>query len=99
MGGMQRGWREQRWQTLCIKSVDSEVVCEEEEEEEGESEFVDADTDGIVYLLWPRLDFQCLTCCNPRSVHRAPRVAQTSHRCFLYERSATAAVPLSPHPT
>lgn len=59
--------------------MDSE---EEEGAEEGESEFVDTDTDGIVYLLWPRLDFQCLTCCNPHSVHSAPRVAQTSHCCF-----------------
>ena len=64
-------------------------VCVLEEEEEGESEFVDTDTDGIVYLLWPRLDFQCLTCCNPHSVRSAPRVAQTSHWCF----SRTAMLP------
>lgn len=55
----------------------------------GELEFVDIDTDGIVYLFWPRLDFQCLTCCNPHSVHSTPRVAQTSHWCF----SRTAMLP------
>lgn len=74
---VQKGWWE--WlQALCIESVERE----EEGAEEGESEFVDTDTDGIVYLLWPRLDFQCLTCCNPHSVRSAPRVAQTSHWCF-----------------
>lgn len=50
---------------------------------EGESEFGDTDTDGIVYLLWPRLDFQCLTCCNPDSVRSTPRVAQTSPLVFF----------------
>lgn len=63
---------------VCV-SWDQE---EEEGAEEGESEFVDTDTDGIVYLLWPRLDFQRLTCGNPHSVHSAPRVAQTSHWGF-----------------
>lgn len=52
------------------------------------------DTDGIVYLLWPRLDFQCLTCCNPHSVHGARRVAQTSHCCF--PRTALLLLPSLP---
>ncbi len=40
---------------MCVRGGQEEE--EKEEEEEGESEFVDTDADGIVYLLWPRLDF------------------------------------------
>lgn len=66
--------------------------------EEGESEYVDTDTDGIVYLLWPRLDFQCLTCCNPHSVRSAARLAQISHWCFS-RTAMLLPLPLPPHNT
>lgn len=66
--------------------------------EEGESEYVDTDTDGIVYLLWPRLDFQCLTCCNPHSVCSAARLAQISHWCFS-RTAMLLPLPLPPHNT
>lgn len=56
------------------------------------------DTDGIVYLRWPRLDFQSLTCCNPHSVRSASRVAQTSHWCFCsIARPAAPIPPPSPY--
>lgn len=53
--------------------------------EEGKPGPVETETDGIVYLLWPRLDFQSLTCCNLHSAHSSRRVAQTSHT-FLFLR-------------
>lgn len=42
----------------CV-SIDQEMKRGEEGErgEKGESKSVDTDPDGIVYLLWPRLDF------------------------------------------
>lgn len=70
-------------QTLCTESVESVLAETMRRRRRGRrvQNFVDTDTDGIVYLLWPRLDFQSLTCCNPRSVRSAPRVAHAS-RCF-----------------
>lgn len=78
---------ESGWQALCINCEEAEGGREKAEGGGGKLEFADTDTDGIVFL-WPRLDFQSLTCCNPRWVsaelpewHRLPSAALYGYHC------------------